>query len=138
MSEKNNPPGRLPSEGSMSLVEHLGELRFRLTRAAYGIFLGMCACWAFSEHLFNFVRKPIEPYLPSGGLVFTAPIDKFMAHIKVAFIAGMFISAPIWLYQLWKFISPALKSGVRVRFFRNASVCFRFSFQLFRCFADGF
>jgi sec-independent protein translocase protein TatC len=95
-------------EGNMSLVEHLGELRFRLTRAAYGIFAGMCLCWGFSDKLFNLVRKPIEPFLPNGGLVFTAPIDKFMAHIKVALIAGMFISAPFWLYHVWKFISPAL------------------------------
>lgn len=92
----------------MPLVEHLGELRFRLTRSAYALFIGMGVCWGFSDKLFDIVRKPIEPYLPNGGLIFTAPIDKFMAHIKVAFVAGMFLSAPIWLYQLWKFISPAL------------------------------
>jgi len=113
MSDQNKVPGTPQLEGSMSLVEHLGELRFRLTRAAYGIFIGMCLCWGFSEKLFDFVRKPIEPYLPNGGLIFTAPIDKFMAHIKVAFIAGMFLSAPIWLYQLWKFISPALYKNER-------------------------
>lgn len=103
----------LSPEGSMSLVEHLGELRFRLTRSAYAVFLGMCICWGFSEKLFNAIRRPIEPYLPSGGLVFTAPIDKFMAHIKIAFVAGLFLSAPLWLYQLWKFISPALYKNER-------------------------
>lgn len=106
-NEPRLPTNQVP-EGNMSLVEHLGELRIRLTRSAYGILLGMSFCWGFSEILFDAVRKPIEPYLPNGGLVFTAPIDKFMAHIKVAFVAGMFLSAPIWLYQLWKFISPAL------------------------------
>ncbi len=108
MSDQISLGANVAHEGSMSLVEHLGELRIRLTRSAYGIFVGMCLCWGFSEKLFDAVRKPIEPYLPNGGLVFTAPIDKFMAHIKVAFVAGMFIAAPIWLYQLWKFISPAL------------------------------
>lgn len=96
------------SDASMSLVDHLGELRFRITRAAYSIFIAMCFCWGFSEILFNAIRKPIEPYLPNGGLVFTAPIDKFMAHVKVSFVAGVFLSSPFWLYQLWKFISPAL------------------------------
>lgn len=95
-------------EKNMSLIEHISELRFRLTRAAWAIFFGMCLCWGFSEKLFDIVRKPIQPYLPNGGLVFTGPIDKFMAHIKLAFIAGLVISAPFWLYQLWKFISPAL------------------------------
>lgn len=95
-------------EKNMSLIEHIGELRFRITRAAYGIFFGMCLAWGFSEKLFDLIRKPIQPYLPGGGLVYTGPIDKFMAHIKIAFVAGLIISAPWWLYHLWKFISPAL------------------------------
>ena len=92
----------------MSIVEHIGELRYRITRVAIGIFVGMCFCWGFSEKIFNYVRKPIEPFLTNGGLVFTAPIDKFMAHIKLSFICGVLLSAPFWLYHLWKFISPAL------------------------------
>lgn len=93
---------------SMSLIEHIGELRFRVTRSAYGIFAGMILCWGFSEKIFNFIRQPIQQYLPSGGLVYTAPMDKFMAHIKIAFVVGLLVSAPYWLYQLWSFISPAL------------------------------
>ena len=92
----------------MSLVEHLGELRYRLTRAAIGILVGMCFCWGFSEQIFNIIRKPIQPFLPQGGLIYTAPIDKFMAHIKISFICGLLLSAPFWLFHLWKFISPGL------------------------------
>lgn len=103
-----NPNHNTDEEKNMSLIEHIGELRFRLTRAAFAIFFGMCLCWGFSEKLFDIIRKPIQPYLPNGGLVFTGPIDKFMAHIKIAFVAGLVVSAPFWLYQLWKFISPAL------------------------------
>ncbi len=105
---KNSSDTENSQDGSMSLIEHLGELRFRLTRAAYGIFAGMIACWAVSEQLFEIIRRPIKPYLPSGGLYYTGPLDKFMAHIKVAFVAGLVLSAPFWLYQLWLFISPAL------------------------------
>lgn len=103
-----NPNLSSDTEKNMSLIEHLGELRYRLTRAAWFIFFGMCLCWGFSEKLFDIIRMPIQPYLPSGGLVYTGPIDKFMAHIKIAFVAGLVVSAPFWLYQLWKFISPAL------------------------------
>lgn len=95
-------------EKDMSLIEHIGELRYRLTRAAAGVVIGMCFCWGFSEQLFNIIRKPIQPFLPQGGLIYTAPIDKFMAHIKISFICGVMIAAPFWLYHLWKFISPAL------------------------------
>jgi sec-independent protein translocase protein TatC len=98
----------LEPDKNMSLVEHIGELRFRVTRAAMGIFVGMIACWGFSEKIFNFIREPIHEYLTGGGLVYTAPMDKFMAHIKISFIAGLFLSAPFWLYQLWSFIAPAL------------------------------
>lgn len=97
-----------PESNEMNLIQHIAELRFRLTRAAISILAGTMLCWGFSEHIFNIIRRPIARYLPNGGLVFTGPIDKFMAHIKLAFIAGMIVAAPFWLYQLWKFISPAL------------------------------
>jgi sec-independent protein translocase protein TatC len=105
---KLNTPEQESHDHNMTLVEHLGELRFRLTRSAYAIFLGMCVAWAFSEKIFNFLREPISKYLPSGGLVFTAPMDKFMAHIKIAFVLGLLLSTPFWLYQIWSFIAPAL------------------------------
>ena len=98
----------LRSDGNMSIFEHLNELRVRLTRSAYGIFAGMLATWGFSEQIFNFLREPIQQYLPNGGLVFTAPMDKFMAHLQIAFVVGMVLSAPYWLFQLWSFVSPAL------------------------------
>ena len=93
---------------NMSLIEHLGELRMRLTRSAYAIIAGMVASWGFSERIFNLLRAPIAPYLATGGLVFTAPMDKFMAHVKIAFVMGLLLSAPFWLFQLWSFIAPAL------------------------------
>ena len=96
------------NDKNMSLIEHLVDLRVCLTRSAYSIVIAMFVCWGFSEFLFNIVRAPIAPYLPNGGLVFTGPVDKFMAHIKLSFIAGLMISAPFWLWQIWKFISPAL------------------------------
>lgn len=99
--------------GEMTFIQHLTELRFRLKRTLLIIVLGTIACWAFSEHLFDIIRAPIKPYLVNGGLVFTSPIDKFMAHIKLSFIAGVTLSCPFWLYQFWKFISPALYKNER-------------------------
>lgn len=96
------------NEGNMSIFEHLNELRFRLTRSAYIIFFGAIICWSFSEIIFNFLRQPIAPFLPAGGLIFTAPMDKFMAHLKISLIAGLLLTTPFWLYQIWSFIAPAL------------------------------
>jgi sec-independent protein translocase protein TatC len=91
-----------------TLVEHLTELRTRLIRALIAVFLLSLFAWNFSEFFFKIIRKPILPYLPQGGLVFTAPMDNFMAHFKVAILTGVILACPIWIYQTWKFIAPGL------------------------------
>lgn len=93
---------------SMTLTDHLRELRYRLIRAAYGIIIAMGVSLYFSENLLTVIRKPVLPYLTSGGLVFTGVLDKFMAFIKVGLLGGVILSCPYWLYHLWKFISPGL------------------------------
>lgn len=92
----------------MSLVEHLIELRVRVVRALFGIVIGTCVALYFSEQIFAILRAPVMPYLKTTGLVFTAPMDKFMAHVKVACFAGLIGTTPWWFYQVWKFISPGL------------------------------
>lgn len=121
---------------NMSLIEHIGELRFRVTRSAYGILLGMVTCWSFSEKIFNYIRQPIQEYLVNGGLVFTAPMDKFMAHIKISFVVGLLLSAPFWLFQLWSFIAPALykrekKIAAGFVFFGTLQFIFGLAFSYF-------
>lgn len=93
---------------NQSLVEHLTELRIRLIRAALGILVSAALCYSFSEQIFDLIRSPIAPFLKNMGLVFTAPMDKFMAHIKIALFSGTLLSSPFWFYQIWKFISPGL------------------------------
>lgn len=95
-------------QGEGTLIEHLVELRTRLIYCAYGVLIGFGVCYGFSEYLFNIIRAPISPYLPQGGLIFTGPMDKFISHIKVSFVAGLILSCPFWLYQVWLFVAPAL------------------------------
>ena len=96
------------TDAPQSLIEHLEELRFRLIRAFLGVFIGMGIAWSQTERIMDWIRMPIAPYLPEGGLIFTGVMDKFMAHIKVAIMSGVIVSCPIWIYQLWKFIAPGL------------------------------
>lgn len=95
------------------LIEHLVELRTRLIYSAYAILAGMFACYFYSPQLFDIVRGPIAPYLPSGGLVFTAPADKFIAHLKISFFGGVLLTCPVWIYQIWKFVAPGLYAKER-------------------------
>lgn len=98
---------------NLTLTEHLAELRSRLIKSAYAILLGMVICYNFSERIFDIIRGPIAPYLPSGGLVFTAPADKFIAHLKLSFFGGMILTCPVWIYQLWRFVAPGLYTKER-------------------------
>lgn len=91
-----------------SLFDHLGELRQRLVYSVYILLIATAICYGFSEQIFDFIRAPIQPYLPGGGLIYTGPLDKFMAHIKIAFVCGVIISCPLWLYQVWMFVAPGL------------------------------
>ncbi len=91
-----------------SLVEHLADLRLRLINSLYGIILGFGLCYYFSENIFNIIRQPIQPFLPSGGLIFTGPMDKFMAHLKISLMCAVILTCPFWLYQVWLFVAPAL------------------------------
>ncbi|MBX2995533.1 MAG: twin-arginine translocase subunit TatC [Bdellovibrionaceae bacterium] len=100
MSETSTP--------NQTLIEHLGELRFRLVRSAWGVLVGIIICYNFTHQIFDWMRAPIAPYLPTGGLVFTGPMDKFLAHLKIAFFGGVVIASPWLLYQIWKFVSPGL------------------------------
>lgn len=95
-------------EQRQTILDHLVELRVRLVKSAYAIVAGFAACWWQSENLFDIIRRPISPYLPGGGLIFTAPMDKFLAHVKVSLLAGIILSCPFWLFQIWKFIAPGL------------------------------
>ncbi|MBV2167399.1 MAG: twin-arginine translocase subunit TatC [Bdellovibrio sp.] len=98
---------------AQSLYEHLAELRKRLINCAYILVIATGICYGFSEKIFNFVRAPIAPYLPGGGLIYTGPLDKFIAHLKLAFVCGILVSCPFWLYQVWKFIAPGLYAKER-------------------------
>lgn len=96
-------------DGSMSLVEHLADLRYRLIKIVQGMIVGMAVCVYYSEYLFALIRKPILPFLgENGGLVFTGVMDKFIAHLKVGALGGLILTCPYWLYHVWQFISPGL------------------------------
>jgi sec-independent protein translocase protein TatC len=95
------------------LIEHLTELRIRLINAAIGLIIASLFCYTWSEEIFYFIRKPISPYLPNNGLVFTAPMDKFMSHVQIAIFSGTILSCPFWFYHIWKFVAPGLYKNER-------------------------
>lgn len=98
--------------GSMSLLQHLEELRRRIIYcvAAIGICFGV-GFW-YADKIFDKMSVPIKVALAKHHydtkLVVTSPTDAFNLYLKIGLIAALFIAAPFLLYQLWMFISPGL------------------------------
>ncbi len=93
----------------MGLMEHLEELRRRILHAAVALVLGFVVCWSFSKQIYEFLAQPIYKLLPEGEkLVFLGITDPFMVYVKVALLAGTFLSSPFILFQFWRFVAPGL------------------------------
>jgi sec-independent protein translocase protein TatC len=96
----------------MSFLEHLEELRRRIIYALIAVTVGFFACWAYAERIYEIMQKPIITALHANGmsekLVYLNPTEPFNLYLKVAFMAGLFVTSPFVLYQVWMFISPGL------------------------------
>jgi sec-independent protein translocase protein TatC len=95
--------------GKMSFLEHLDELRKRLVHIAAYIGVGFLVCWFFHRQIYDFLAIPITKELPPGTkLAYTNVTQVFTLYMKVAFLAGIFLTLPLTLYEVWKFIAPGL------------------------------
>lgn len=92
----------------MSFLEHLEELRRRLLFSFIAIGAGFFVCWRFSDTIFNWIEQPLLPFLHGDKLAYTRLTGPFFLYMKVAFFAGLFLTSPIVLHQIWLFISPGL------------------------------
>ena len=98
-----------PGGGRMGFLDHLDELRARLIRSCIAIGAGMMVSFAFVDRIADFVLAPTIKALPPGDpLVLTKLGEGFAFYIDVAFIAGVILAAPFVMYQVWRFIAPAL------------------------------
>jgi len=97
---------------TMGFLDHLEELRRRLVYSIAAVAVGFFACWGFRERIYAIMQKPIMDALKANGLteklVYLNPIDPFNLYLKIAALAGLFLTSPFVLYQVWMFISPGL------------------------------
>jgi sec-independent protein translocase protein TatC len=94
----------------MTVVEHLAELRTRLIVSLVAIALGATICFIFAPQIISFL---VEFYKNSTAdtpnkLIFTGPLDAFATRLKIATYGGIVLSMPVWLWELWRFITPGL------------------------------
>ena len=100
---------------SMSLVDHLAELRMRLIRSILAVALGAAAVLAFYDPVLKFLTKPYRDLCASrpdfkcdGSLFALGPLDGLSARMRIAGYGGLILALPVLLWQLWRFIVPAL------------------------------
>ena len=101
------------ADGSMTLIEHLRELRTRLFRASLGILVGFALGIWLAKPVLKLLQAPycnLPSSTANGPCQFTqlGPADVFLLQLKIALWVGLIIAAPVWLYQLWAFIAPGL------------------------------
>jgi sec-independent protein translocase protein TatC len=111
-AELPTPDSLQDSMPAMSFLEHLEELRKRIIYSLIAVTVGFFACWNYHEFIFRFVQRPVMDALQRNGmaekLVYLNPTEPFNLYLKVAFLAGLFVTSPFVLYQVWLFISPGL------------------------------
>jgi sec-independent protein translocase protein TatC len=95
-----------PEGAQMTLVEHLTELRRRLFYCVITILVTSVGAFFFYHPILGFLRLPLAGVY--SNLIVTGVGEGFTVVFKVSLGVGIALAAPVWLYQVWAFISPAL------------------------------
>jgi sec-independent protein translocase protein TatC len=100
----------------MPLLDHVREFRDRLIRSSIAVFLGSIGGWVFYQEIIRLLTLPFcdlgSTTAPVNGkcgdLYVNGILGPFNLQVKIALLTGVIASAPVWIYQLWAFITPAL------------------------------
>lgn len=105
VDRKENPEAR------MSLGDHLRELRNRAVIAAIGILVGAILGWFLFNPVFDLITRPIREAKANGhdiSMNFDTVMSSFDIKLKTSIWIGVFVAAPIWMYELWAFVAPGM------------------------------
>ncbi len=94
------------------LIDHLVELRRRLSYAAIGVIIAFLGCWYVAEDIFAFLVEPLRTVLAEEGhdtsLIYTHLLEAFFTELKIAFWGAFFVAFPLIATQFWMFVAPGL------------------------------
>ena len=99
---------------SMSLGDHLDELRYRLVRMIFGLAAGVIICVIpiFGHRLMRLLTAPYKAAMENSGLtpkfIAIQPAEQFLVYLKTCLVFGLLLSAPWFFYQIWAFVTSGL------------------------------
>jgi len=115
-------------DSTMSLGDHLEELRMRLILTLVGIALALIVCLFFGKLLISFIKNPYIAVMGEDATLQTlAPAQGITSYIKIALVSGLILSSPWVFYQLWMFVAAGLYPNEK----RYVYVAVPFSVALF-------
>lgn len=103
----------MTNEARGSLIGHLEELRSRLIKVALAIVAGTIAAFVVRHRLFDLLVTPYERIGNVDDLAFFTPTEAFAIFMRLSLFGGFVLASPIVLYQLWRFVAPALSRRER-------------------------
>ena len=110
------PQVKTPDD-QMTLTDHLAELRTRIIRGLLAVVVGIVIILAFYDPVMDFLLEPyrqlcaLKPQfceLSNGNVISTAPLEGFSTRLSIATYGGVIIALPVLMWQLWRFIVPAM------------------------------
>lgn len=100
---------------TMTLTEHLAELRVRIIRSALAVAIGMVLIIAFYDQVLDFLLRPYVELCESKpqdfcdpNLFVFSPTEGLATRVRVGLYGGIVVALPVLLWQVWRFIVPAL------------------------------
>ena len=107
--KKKNKTLQDPLDTTMSLGDHLEELRGRLIKALLGLAIGVVIGLIFCPKIIGFMQKPyIDVMGPEAILIVLGPADGILSYIKISLISGLLLTCPWVFYQIWMFVAAGL------------------------------
>lgn len=95
---------------SASFLSHLEELRSRLIAVLIIIFVSFLCIFTFGEQFVSFLLVPLKEMMGDGKIIYIGLLDKIISQLQISFWLAIILSSPLWFYQVWKFVVPALHS----------------------------
>lgn len=116
-SPPQTPPaeGPEPNEaGTFTVLEHLKELRYRVMVMAAALIVGVgISLWPLTGWVIDFLAEPGRQQVEDFNLIFTEPLEYWTAYFRVSLLLGISVAMPVFVYQMFAFVSPALSNRER-------------------------